>query len=277
MTYRVILTCLTDIDSAAATLDLAIPVAKAFEGGLEVMHVRSDPASAVPLVGEGMSGAMVEEMLGAAEKHGLELARALRTKYDEACARHGATPAWREEVGREDDVVASAGRLSDLVILARPLPNRDLPSPVTVNAAILDTGRPLLLAPAKPPARTGSNIALFWNGSPQAARAVHFALPFLKRADRVVVLSAREEESPTPGEGLVAYLAKHDVQASFRIFSAGGPGGDVGRGLLTEAEKESADLVVMGAFTHSRLRQLVLGGVTRAVLNSATLPVLLAR
>jgi len=277
MTYRVILTCLTDIDSAAATLDLAMTVAKDFDAGLDVMHVRSDPASAVPLVGEGMSGAMVEEMLGAAEKHGLELSRALRAKFDEACARHGSTASWREEIGREDDVVASAGRLSDLVILARPVPNRDLPSPVTVNAAILDTGRPLLLAPAKPRAQTGRTVALFWNGSPQAARAVHFALPFLKRAGRVALLSAREEETPTPGEGLVAYLAKHGVQASFRIFSAGGPGSDVGRGLLTEAEKEGADLVVMGAFTHSRLRQLILGGVTRLVLNTATIPVLLCR
>jgi len=277
MTYRVILTCLTDIDTAAATLDLAMGVAKDFGAGHEILHVRSDPASAVPLVGEGMSGAMVEEMLGAAEKHGMELSRALRAKFDEACQRHGASPLWREEIGREDDVVASAGRLSDLVILARPLPNRDLPSPVTVNAAILDTGRPLLLAPAKPPARTGGTVALFWNGSPQAARAVHFSLPFLKRAGRVVVLSAREEETPTPGEGLVAYLAKHEVQATFRLFSAGGPGSDVGRGLLAEADKESADLVVMGAFTHSRLRQLVLGGVTRMVLNTATVPVLLAR
>ncbi|HEY1719687.1 MAG TPA: universal stress protein [Magnetospirillaceae bacterium] len=277
MTYRVILTCLTDIESAPATLDLGMRVAKQFGTEPEVMHVRADPASAVPLVGEGMSGAMVEEMLGAAEKHGLELSQALRAKFDEACQKHGSTAGWREEIGREDDVVASAGRLSDLVILARPLPNRDLPSPLTVNAAILDTGRPLLLVPAKPPAAVASNIAVFWNGSPQAARAVHFALPFLKKAARVSVLAAREEETPTPGEGLVAYLAKHDVTASFRTFVAGGPGGDVGRGLLTEAEKEGCDLVVMGAFTHSRLRQLILGGVTRAVLNSATLPVLLCR
>lgn len=277
MTYRVILTCLTDTDSAAATLDLTMTVGKHFGVDPEVMHVRADPASAVPLVGEGMSGAMVEEMLGAAEKHGLELSRALRIKFDEACQRHGAAASWREEIGREDDVVASAGRLSDLVILARPLPNRDLPSPLTVNAAILDTGRPLLLAPAKPPAKTGGHIAVFWNGSPQAARAVHFALPFLKKADRVSVLAAREEETPTPGEGLVAYLAKHGITAGFRIFAAGGPGSDVGRGLLAEAEKDAADLVVMGAFTHSRLRQLILGGVTRLVLNTATLPVLLCR
>jgi nucleotide-binding universal stress UspA family protein len=277
VTYRVILTCLTDTESAPATLDLGMSVAKAFAVSPEVMHVRADPASAVPLVGEGMSGAMVEEMLGAAEKHGVELSRTLRAKFDEACQKHGIAASWREEVGREDDVVASAGRLSDLLILARPLPNRDLPSPLTVNAAILDTGRPLLLAPANPPATAGRRVAVFWNGSPQAARAVHFALPFLKKAERVTVLAAREEETPTPGEGLVAYLAKHDVQSNFRLFSAGGPGSDVGRGLLTEADKEGADLVVMGAFTHSRLRQLILGGVTRLVLNTATIPVLLAR
>jgi nucleotide-binding universal stress UspA family protein len=277
MTYRVILTCLTDTETASATLDLGMMVARDFGAGLEVLHVRSDPASAVPLVGEGMSGAMVEEMLAAAEKHGLELARALRQKYEEATARHQVAAGWREEVGREDDIVASAGRLSDLVILARPLANRDLPSPVTVNAAILDTGRPLLLAPPTAPAHVGETVAVFWNGSPQAARAVYFSLPFLKRAKRVAVMAAREEESPTPGQGLVEYLAKHEVEAGFREFTAGGQGTEVGRGLLAEAEKEGADLVVMGAFTHSRLRQLILGGVTRHVLNAAKLPVLLCR
>lgn len=277
MTYRVILTCLTDTETATPTLELALTVTRDFEARLEVLHVRADPASAVPLVGEGMSGAMVEEMLAAAEKHGLELAQALRVKFDEACHRHKAKAGWREEVGREDDIVASAGRLADLVILARPLPNRDVPSPVTVNAAILDTGRPLLLAPPAPPSHIGRTIAVFWNGSPQAARAVFFALPFLKRAGRVSVLAAREEETATPAQGLVEYLAKHEVEAGARVFSAGGPGTDVGRGLLAEAEKEGADLVVMGAFTHSRLRQLILGGVTRHVLNSANLPVLLCR
>ena len=277
MTYRVILACLTDTESAPATLDLGMMVARRFEATLEVLHVRSDPASAVPLVGEGMSGAMVEEMLAAADKHGLELARNLRAIYDTAVTRHAVKSGWREEVGREDDIVASAGRLADMVVLSRPLPGRDLPSPVTINAAILDTGRPLLLAPATAPARIDEHVAVFWNGSPQAARAVYFAMPFLMKAKRVTVLSAREEETPTPGQGLVDYLAKHDVEAGFRIFTAGGPGGDVGRGLLTEAEKEGADLVVMGAFTHSRLRQLILGGVTRAVLTGAKLPVLLCR
>ena len=277
MTYRVILACLTDTESAAATLDLGMMVAKRFDAVLEVLHVRSDPASAVPLVGEGMSGAMVEEMLAAAEKHGLELARALRLKYDQAVEHHHIKSGWREEVGREDDIVASAGMLADMVILSRPLPNRDLPSPVTLNAAILDTGRPLLLAPPVTPAHVDESVVVFWNGSPQAARAVYFSLPFLKMAKRVVVLSAREEESATPGQGLVDYLAKHQIEAGFRVFTAGGPGTDVARGLLTEAEKEGADLVVMGAFTHSRLRQLILGGVTRHVLSTAKLPVLLCR
>lgn len=277
MGYRVILTCLTDAETAPAALDLATAAAREFDAGLEVLHVRADPASAVPLVGEGMSGAMVEEMLAAADKHGMDLARALRARFDETMARKGAQAQWREEVGREDDVVASAGRLADLVILARPIPGRDLPSPVTVNAAILDTGRPLLLAPPVPPITLGTTVAVFWNGSPQAARAVFFSLPFLKRAKTVHVLAAHEEGTATPSAGLVAYLGKHGIAAQARDFSAGGAGADVGRALLAEAEKDGADLIVMGAFTHSRLRQLILGGVTRTVLGAATIPVLLAR
>lgn len=276
MSYRIILSCLTDTETAAQTLDLAFMIAGDFKAQLEVMYVRADPASAVPLVGEGMSGAMVEEMLAAAERHGLELSKALRAKFDEACARHGRTPIWREEVGREDDVVAAAGRLSDLLVLARPLPHRDLPSALTVNAAILDTGRPLLLAPPTAPAHVGRTVAIFWNGSPQAARAVWFALPILRRAERVMVLAAREEAN-LPAGSLIDYLRKHDITAGSREFTAGIGGGDVGRTLLSDAESEGADLVVMGAYTHSRLRQLILGGVTRYVLGAANLPVLLCR
>ncbi len=277
MDFRTILACLTDVETASATLDAAFLVAGDFKARLDVMHVRPDPAGSVPLIGEGMSGAMVEEMLAAADRHGLELGRALRAKYDEAAGRNQVASAWREEVGREDDIVAAAGRLTDLVILARPRADRDLPSPVTVNAAILDTGRPLLLAPPDPPAHIGRNVAVFWNGSPQAARAVAFALGFLSRAERVTVLAAREEQSPPP-EGLVDYLRRHDISAAARLFTAGAPGGgDVGRGLLADAGSEGADLVVMGAYTHSRLRQLILGGVTRHVLGAATIPVLLCR
>ena len=247
------------------------------------MHVRIDAASALPLVGEGMSAAMVQEMLAAAERQALDRAARIRAEYDQACARLGvptvtappapdqATANWREEMGREEEIVANAGRLTDLLVMARPLPDRDTPSIMTLNAALMESGRPVLLAPPQQPSAVGRKIAVFWNGSAEASRAVLAAMPFLKRASGIIILSAREEEAAIPSE-LAGYLAWHGVQANVHSFVAGN---QVGPTLLAEAKAAGADLIVMGAYTHSRLRQLILGGVTRQVLHEATMAVLL--
>ncbi len=285
--YRTILACLSDADTAPATLGLALMVGRNHAAHVEALHVRIDPASAVPLVGEGMSGAMVEEMLAVAERQATERAQGIRTLFDRICTSQDVSrteapfsdpqlsASWREEVGREEEVFADAGRLSDLLVIARPMPESDVPSVMTLNAALMESGRPLLLAPPTAPASVGRKVAVFWNGSIEATRAVAAALPFLCKAEDVVILSAREEEATSPGE-LVKYLAWHGVSASKQCFGAGSAaGGQVAQTLLDEAVTRGADLVVMGAYTHSRLRQLIMGGVTRHVLHFANLPVLL--
>ncbi|MTJ79829.1 MAG: universal stress protein [Telmatospirillum sp.] len=285
--YKSILTCLCDADTAPSTLGLALLVARSHGAHVEALHVKLDPATAVPLVGEGMSGAMVEEMLGVAEQQATERADGIRKLFEQICARQevalagkppaepAATAHWREEIGHEEEIIAEAGRLSDMVVIARPSPDRDIPSIMSLNAALLESGRPLMLAPPRLPASVGRHVAIFWNGSVEAARAVAAAMPFLVKAQAVTILSAREEDANTPGE-LADYLAWHGVAATERAFAAGGTGGgQVAQMLLDEAVTRGADLIVMGAYTHSRLRQLILGGVTRQILHGANLPVLL--
>jgi nucleotide-binding universal stress UspA family protein len=285
--YRTILACLSDADTAPATLGLALLVGREHAAHVEALHVRIDPADAVPLVGEGMSGAMVEEMLGIAERQAVERAQGIYALFDQICVRQGIPRAeapfsdpqlsahWREEVGQEEEVLALAGRLTDMLVVARPMPESDAPSVMTLNAALLESGRPLLLAPPNLPSSVGKNIAVFWNGSIESTRAVAAALPFLRQAETVVILSAREENDAQPSE-LGKYLAWHGISASEHAFSPAGTGGSqVAQMLLDEAVTRGADLVVMGAYTHSRLRQLIMGGVTRHVLHSANLPVLL--
>lgn len=285
--YRTILACLSDADTAPATLGLALLVGRNHAAHIEALHVRIDPSSAIPLVGEGMSGAMVEEMLTIAEKQATERSRGIRALFDQICTRQGIaqteTPSseptlsahWREEIGREEEVLAETGRLSDLLVLSRPLPDNDVPSIMTLNAALMESGRPLLLAPPALPTGIGRKVAVFWNGSIESARAVGAALPFLRQAEEVIILSAREEEATSPGE-LVKYLAWHGIPAGKHCFPASSAaGGQVAQILLDEAVTRGADLVVMGAYTHSRLRQLIMGGVTRHVLHFAKLPVLL--
>lgn len=283
MTFKTILVCLSDVETAPAALDTAIRFARAHDAHVEALHVRIDPAAAIPLVGEGMSGAMVEEMLAAAERQAGEIATQVRGKFDQACLEHGVrvsavpapggvTASWTEQTGREEEVLAEAARLTDLVVMPRPHPGHDIPALMSINAALMESGRPLLLVPPTPPADFGRNIAVFWNGSVEAARAVAAALPILVKAEKVTILSAREEKAAVPAQ-LASYLAWHGVQAETKSFSAGN---HVPQSLLAEAVGVGADMAVMGAYTHSRLRQFILGGVTRHILETADLPVLLS-
>jgi len=177
-------------------------------------------------------------------------------------------------VGQEEEVVAWRGRLSDLVIVGRPTEGLEAGTLLTLNAALMESGKPLLLAPPTAPASIGRRIAVAWNGSAEAGRAVAFALPLLQRAESVTILTLTEDSRTVsaPAGELAAYLAWHGITAQAQVIHAGSNAGSV---LLEQCTALNADLLVMGAYTHSRLRQLILGGVTRHVLGHAQLPCLL--
>ncbi len=283
MCFKTILVPVSDTESGQAALETALMVGRDFAGHVRVLHVRSDPAAAVPLVGEGMSGAMVEEMMTTAEQQAAERAAAVRRLVDERLGHLGiptVTGPGRDEVtasfmdvtGHEEELVALQGRLSDLVVVGRPLADRELPSSMTLNAALMESGRPMLMAPPMAPLGLGKRVVIAWNGSAEAARAVRFALPFLKKAEAVTIITAQEEEGVAPGDA-AAYLLWHGLSAQCSSFEARG---NVGEALLLKVAELGGDLLVMGAYSHSRLRQLILGGVTRHVVHEATVPVLLS-
>lgn len=282
--YRIILACLSDPGTAPSVLNLALALGRDHAAHVEALQVAIDAADALPFVGEGLSGTMGDELQGAIERHVAEKAGRIREQFVASSARFSAIPAGapgaragfsatlRQKVGREEESIVTAGRLSDLIVMAQPAADRDLPSVMSLNAALMETGRPVLLAPEAPPAALGRSVAVLWNGSLEASRAVMAALPFLTKAERVDILSAREKSAAVPAE-LAAYLAWHGVRAETHAVVA--TSGEAGEVLLSEAEGLGADMLVMGAYTHSRLRELILGGVTEHMLHAATLPVLL--
>ncbi|HIJ38665.1 MAG TPA: universal stress protein [Rhodospirillaceae bacterium] len=275
--YPIVLACLCDVETTDATLDLAFRIGRDHGAQIRALHVKADASQMIPLVGEGMSGAMFEEMLAAAEGQGRSLSGQIRDLFEQklrladAGAPGPLNANWCEMLGREDEVIARVGRLSDLLVMAHPAIDRDSPSMLTLNAALMETGRPVLLAPARPAASVGKKIAVFWNGSAEAVRALAAARPFLAKAEKVWILSVKEGHDQDPGD-LASYLAWHGITAQNHPVVSDGPAGPA---LMAEAVRLDADLVVMGAYTHSRLRQLILGGVTRQVLRDAPLPVLL--
>ncbi|MBI3451665.1 MAG: universal stress protein [Rhodospirillales bacterium] len=187
----------------------------------------------------------------------------------------GPSVAWVEETGAEDERVARRGRVADLIVAAQPTSSGAIASTVTFEAALLDTGRPVIVAPPAAGTGIGGGAAVVaWNGSAESARAVSFSLPFLALSTRVVVVAAKEGATAADADPLISYLAWHGVRADTvtpEVHTAA-----VGPHLLEEAQKIGAGMLVMGAYTHNRLRQMVFGGVTRHVLGHAKLPVLMA-
>jgi nucleotide-binding universal stress UspA family protein len=274
MTPKSILALVDGSPVSEATLDTAISVAKLFGAQLEALHVRADPATLVPIVGEGMSGAMVEQVMDAMAKSVDGRALRARATYDKAAAKAGFPIVWRQETGPEPVVLASAGRLVDLSVLSRPDAAADGQMAASLDSALFDTGRPVLVDPPTSPASVGKRVALAWNGSAQASRVVSAAVAYLEKAEMVAVLSAPGFDKRAPAEALVAYLAKHKVKATAQSVELHGK--SVGLALLEQAQQMNCDLLVMGAYGHSRLREMILGGATREVLAHSTIPVLMA-
>ena len=211
----------------------------------------------------------------------------MRAMFDRFVVQHGVTVAephpgmgatanFASITGREEDLVAQLARLTDLTVVPHPEAGDDVSSSDALHAVLFDSGRPVLIAPQKPLATIGTRICIAWNGTAESAAAVQAAIPWMQRAEAVQVLTAEEYQRRGPGPvELAGYLALHGIQveaAQFRPMEK-----DVGRGLLEAARAFGADMLAMGAYSHSRLRQLILGGVTRHVLENAVLPVLMNR
>ena len=288
MPIRKLLLPLTGTAAGESAIAAALIVARQYNAHILAVHVRADSRDVAPLAGEGLSGAMIQEMMTATDRESGERSSAIRAMFDHAIASAGIrieqptghadhpTATFASITGREEDVVAQQARLADITIVPHPESGNDVSSSDALHAVLFDSGRPVLIAPHRPPATLGTRIAVAWNGTGEGAAAVQAALPWLRQAAAVRILSAEEYQrnGPTARE-LAAYLALHGVQAEMAIFRP--LDRLVGAGMLAAAREFGADMMTMGAYSHSRLRQLILGGVTRHVLEHADLPVLMNR
>ena len=182
---------------------------------------------------------------------------------------------WFDAAPDGDNFVGSYGRVFDLTVLGRPGDESQSPRMVTLEAALFESGRPVLIAPPAPPQRLGENVLIAWNGSTEQARTNKFALPFLREAEKVTVLTVQGGTVPGPsGEQAVDYLRRHAVPATAVTVAPGTR--TTGEAVLDHARTLGCDLLVKGAYTQSRLRQMIFGGTTRHILAHAELPVLMA-
>ena len=268
----------------------AASVARIFGAHIDALHVRLDPVeAAVAMSTEGAGGTLLQGMIDRLEQDAGEGEATARASFGEFCAGENmpliaqpladvAAPSaqFHVETGQEARWMAAYGLTSDLAVASRGIPGGDAAARSTLEALLLETGRPLLIPAAaapRPPDLT-DRVAIAWKATPQAARAVAFAMPFLMRAKQIVVLTVEEEEGRRDDVArLVDHLGWHGVSASVERLD---PGPDGGAETLLAAAKATAGLLVMGGYGHTRLKEWVFGGFTQSVLNHAGLPLLLA-
>lgn len=287
MTIRVVFAPLTGRKADETVFATAAAVAKRFSAHVDTTFLRTDPRDAIPYLGEGISGALVDEFIQRAEQENVTLSHKARAAFDAWRGREAitladapsgsatATCSWREIIGNADQNTEACGRLADLVIASRNATEGTVENEVAFEASLMHSGRPLLLTAPAPRSNLGDAIMIAWNGSAESARAVGAAMPFLEAAGSVTVVTGNEGELPGPGgDDLIKYLAWHGVSAHLRVVEVNNR--PVGEVLLEAATDIRADMLVMGAYSHSRLREYVFGGATRHILDEGNLPVFMA-
>jgi nucleotide-binding universal stress UspA family protein len=292
MAIRTILAPLSGGSSNQGAIETACQLALRFGAHVEGLHVRADPSDALPLLGQDISTPVAAELIELAQREGEDNAMKARAVFDAAIARHGfplrdkplgagqaaigsPSAAWREEVGPAALIVPQRARLSDLVVLGQSGRVTDKAHSDTLDETVVHGGRPVLLAPARVAGPLGEIVAIAWNASPEAARAVAGALPFLAEARAVHILSVGKEEESLSDAELADYLGWHGITAvAHHVMPVKGV--KTGEALLAAARDQGADLLVMGGYGHAPWREMIFGGATAQVVGSSRLPVLLS-
>ena len=279
MGFRTILVPVEQHDLMDSSLQTALGLARQFDSYIEgfALRVAIPTAFAIGDVGAVPIPAF-EQDFAESEKHS-------RSLFESFMREHGVpsggdtkalSSGWSRDAPEGDHFVGSHGRVFDVIVLGRAGRDPRGPRMTTLEAGLFESGRPVLIAPPRPQPKMGTNVLIAWNCSTEQARATAFALPILKRAGRVVVLTVEGGAAvPGPtGQQLCRYLQLNEVPA--RPLTVGLDGRLTGEVILAHAKALGCDLLIKGAYTQSRLRQMIFGGTTRYILSNAELPVLMA-
>ncbi len=287
MANRSILVPISGNDSDGAALAVAAQIASRFNGHIDGLHVERSVEYQIPSMGGSSSVANVREITQDLQEENTARTKAAHEKFrtwleerqipviEDPPTPQAPTASWQTVSGDMSDEVTVRGRAYDLIVIVHPNATDDEGARKTVEAALFGTGRPVLIASERAPRTVGETVLVGWNRTVQSARAVAGAMPILEGAKRVIVfmVATGAKEGPSPHD-IARTLACNDIKAEVKEVSP--QGRRVGRILLDEAREAGADLMVMGAYSHSRWREMILGGVTRYVLEHAELPVLMA-
>ena len=272
MSYKTVLVHLDDGARRAERLQVGFDIAASFDAHLVALFALD--AAYVPSHALAEGGATMQEI---ERRRRREAAAQAESEFRQVERRAGDKAEWRLSMDGALAAVSLSARYADLVVAAQPEPG-DGRARALAGELVLSVGRPVLFVPYAGRFTTlGKRILVAWNASREAARAVSDALPLLARADSVQLVAfdpVSADHGEVPAADVALYLARHGVKATAVRQSA--PGLDIGAQILSRAADTGADLIVMGGYGHSRLRELVLGGATRSMLEAMTVPVLMS-
>ena len=272
-----------DDDVAEAAFVSAHMVANQLKGHIEGLFVLPQPQI---IAGEGIAlpGVYLTQMA----EDGKKLALAAKNRFESALSQFDFHPTenlyktpncsatWHEIEGLESQIIGERGRIFDLIVIARTTKYYAGDWNIICEAALFESGRPVLIASDKNKSNFWRKVIIAWNSSTESARTVAAGMPFLLAAEEVVILETPAAAVPGPsGKELAQCLRHHGIDANVEIIDKVS-GDKAGAEILEYAARSGADLILKCAYTHTRLRQLVFGGVTRYILAHSPIPVLMA-
>jgi nucleotide-binding universal stress UspA family protein len=254
----------------------AVSIAEAFGAHVAAVAFAHDPVIPATLMG-GVPADFIESQRAEAEAN----ASAAITRFEEAARRAGVSAESRllaASIAEASDQFSRITRRFDLAVVGQAEPEKASPEELIGESALFAGGRPVLVVPyiQKAGLKLGK-VLVCWDGSRAAARAAGDALPFLSRADEIEVLivaGERGKGDEIPGADVGQHLARHGLKVDVKRIVAGDS--DVANTILSYVADSAADLIVMGGYGHSRLREFILGGVTRGILEAMTVPTLMS-
>jgi nucleotide-binding universal stress UspA family protein len=287
---KIVLLPVSGSTADAEVFATALTVARTFDSHLIALHVRPDVQRDVASLAasDGGMSAGIDTMMDKMDVDADAREKGALEAWQTFCSQNGVTAAdapgdtqgvtgeWANEIGVEADWVAEYGRTSDLIIVGRGEESWG-PDYVLMEAALMDTGKPVLIAsrPTEvPPAPLNGVIGIAWKDTREAAGAVRAAIPFLRQAGHVTIFTVQEEIEDKSHLRLAKMLRWHNPNVSIQaLLEHSRPPVPV---LLDAAAQAGCGMLVMGGYGHTRLREAVFGGFTREVMQAAPLPVLMA-
>jgi Universal stress protein family len=267
--------------SMQSALDTALTLARQFGSCIEGIPLRPGVADLVAMDPDsGLTMVAVKENDAELVRQAEDVFRAFmeqqRVPQWSGAAQDSVTWTWQKDAPSGHEFVGSYGRIFDVIVLGRPGPEWQSPSMITLESALFESGRPVLIAPPVSPQSLAKNVLIAWNASTEQARTTADAMPLLRLADRVTICTVEGATVAGPSGAQMAHTLRLNGIVAEPITLKASKQRNAGEVLLDKAKELGCDLIVKGAYTQSRLRQMIFGGTTRHILANATLPVLMA-